>query len=286
MPEATIRGVRINYLTLGDSGPWVTFNPGGRRDHTEMLTLARGMVERGMRVLLQDRRNSGASEVSIDGEGGEAEIWSDDLAELARTLGISQIYVGGSSSGCRLAIVTALRHPKLVRGLLLWRLTGGREVARMLSENYYDQYVEIASKGGMAAICEGEHFRDVIKLRPANRDRLMAMDPKDFIAVMKRWGEDFMAGADLAIVGVSEAQFRSLTIPVCMILANDKVHRPIYTRKAHELIADSEIHEMVPRLPDDQLHDRFVAAEWNPKMPAMAELFSNTVLRNEAKRKT
>ena len=50
MPEATIRGVRINYLTMGVSGPWVTFNPGGRRDHSEMLPLAKGMVERGMQT--------------------------------------------------------------------------------------------------------------------------------------------------------------------------------------------------------------------------------------------
>ena len=31
MPQATIRGVEINYEVLGERGPWVALQPGGRR---------------------------------------------------------------------------------------------------------------------------------------------------------------------------------------------------------------------------------------------------------------
>jgi hypothetical protein len=29
MPVATVRGVEINYLVLGEQGPWVALQPGG-----------------------------------------------------------------------------------------------------------------------------------------------------------------------------------------------------------------------------------------------------------------
>ena len=31
MPIATVRGVEINYQVLGERGPWVALQPGGRR---------------------------------------------------------------------------------------------------------------------------------------------------------------------------------------------------------------------------------------------------------------
>ena len=31
MPVATVRGVDINYEVLGERGPWVALQPGGRR---------------------------------------------------------------------------------------------------------------------------------------------------------------------------------------------------------------------------------------------------------------
>ena len=31
MPLATIRGAAINYVVVGEKGPWVSLSPGGRR---------------------------------------------------------------------------------------------------------------------------------------------------------------------------------------------------------------------------------------------------------------
>src|SRR5205814_10488291 len=69
------------------------------------------------------RRSSdlGASEVVIDGEDSEYEIWADDLHELLSQLKALPVFVGGSSSGCRTSLLFALRHPEAVRGLMLDR---------------------------------------------------------------------------------------------------------------------------------------------------------------------
>src|SRR5215207_3825106 len=184
MPVAQVRGVNINYEVLGHRGPWMALSPGGRRALGEIRYLAEPLAQAGYRVLLHDRRNCGASDVVIDGTESEYEIWADDLYELLSQLNALPAIVGGSSSGCRLAILFALRHPASVRALLLWRVTGGAFAAQRLAENYYGQFITAARSGGMAAVAEMEHWRDRIAANPANREKLMAMGTERFIAAM------------------------------------------------------------------------------------------------------
>jgi len=124
MPEALVRGVRINYEVIGDHGPWIALTPGSRRSFGELTDLSKAIAASGYRVLLHDRRNCGASDVAFDGSGSEHEVWADDLYALGKELGALPMYVGGSSAGARLAILYALRHADGLRGLVLWRVTG------------------------------------------------------------------------------------------------------------------------------------------------------------------
>jgi pimeloyl-ACP methyl ester carboxylesterase len=184
MPDATIRGVTLNYRVFGTSGPWIAFTPGSRRGFGELVTLAERIASAGYRVLLHDRRNCGASEVGIEPIASEHEIWADDFDLLCKQLGATPIWAGGSSAGARLALLFALRHPESVSGLLLWRVTGGAHAAEKLSQQYYGAFIALADKGGMEAVCASEHFAECIRARPSNRDRLMSMSPKDFIDTM------------------------------------------------------------------------------------------------------
>src|SRR5262249_32272385 len=204
MPERVIRGVQINYELIGQAGPVIALTPGARRACGELVALAHRIAANGYRVLLHDRRNCGASEVAFDGSASENEIWADDLPELGRQLDALPMYVGGSSSGARLAILYALRHPDALRGLLLWRVTGGKEAVDKLAESYYGQFARIARAGGMLAVCASEHFAACIKARPANREKLMASDAAAFIAVMTAWREMFLKSSELPIAGATE----------------------------------------------------------------------------------
>jgi pimeloyl-ACP methyl ester carboxylesterase len=125
MPIATIRGVEINYQVSGERGPWVALQPGGRRGLDGVTPLGQKLAEAGNRVLVYDRRNCGASAVSFDGGDSENEVWAEDLHQLLLQLDAAPAFIGGSSSGCRLALLEALHYPADVRGLLLWRVTGG-----------------------------------------------------------------------------------------------------------------------------------------------------------------
>ncbi len=224
MPVATIRGVDINYEMLGERGPWVALQPGGRRALAGVKSLGEKLAEAGCRVLVYDRRNCGASGVSFDGGNSENEIWAEDLRALMAQLDALPAYIGGSSSGCRLALLMALRHPTDVRGLLLWRVTGGAYAAQRLVENYYGQFIDAAQRGGMEAVCRTEHFAELIGSNPGNRGRLMAIEPRHFIGTMEEWRRAFNEGADHPVIGLSPAELRSLTMPACIIPGNDRVH--------------------------------------------------------------
>ena len=151
MPVTTIRGVDINYEILGERGPFVALQPGGRRAGAGVRLLAEKLAEAGNRVLIYDRRNCGASGIAIEG-GSEYDEWIEDLHDLLARLDALPAYIGGSSSGCRLALLLARQRPEDVQGLLLWRVTGGAYAAHRLTNQYYTSHIEAAEKGGMAAV--------------------------------------------------------------------------------------------------------------------------------------
>jgi len=275
MPIANVRGVHINYQVVGDRGPWVALSPGGRRDLGVVEPLAELVAEAGFRVLLHDRRNCGASDVVIAGEESEYEIWADDLYELLSQLGARPAFVGGSSSGCRLSLLLALRHPDAVRALLLWRVTGGRFAAERLAHNYYGQFIDVAKEGGMAAVCDTEFFRERIQQNPRNRERLSAMDPKRFIDVMEHWREYFIRDADLPVIGASADDLRSITLQACVIPGNDWTHPRRVGEAASQLLPKGELHILMPQ---DMEVDLYIEA-WDEKREEMAAIFVDFLKR-------
>jgi pimeloyl-ACP methyl ester carboxylesterase len=275
MPEAVVRGVCINYEVVGNSGPWIALTPGSRRPYGELVDLAKAIAASSYRVLLHDRRNCGASDVAFDGSGSEHEVWADDLYALGEYLGARPMYVGGSSAGARLAILYAMRHADGLRGLLLWRITGGHEAVDRLAENYYGQFIKIARAGGMQAVCESEHFSECIKARPSNRDRLLKTDVGQFITVMTYWRECFLQSANLPIVGATEADLRAIKAPACLIAGNDGIHTPATARKAASLIPNSELHDdVVEKRSDNNLLKEWDRKEWRDAEPRIAAVFA------------
>ncbi len=280
MPLANVRGVTINYEVLGSQGPWVALSPGGRRGLEGVQSLAGRIAAAGCRVLIHDRRNCGASDVAIEGAGSEYEIWADDLHVLLSQLKALPAYIGGSSSGCRLAILFALRHPECVQGLLLWRVTGGGVAARRLAQKYYGELIVAAKQGGMAAVCESEHFKERIAERPANRERLMKMDPARFIDVMSNWNRYFIDGADLPIIGATEQQLKSIKAPACVVPGNDNSHPRRVGENLGKLLPRCELRSLQLKDYDLDLSPR---DEWDAKEGELASIFVDFVQRAQSR---
>jgi pimeloyl-ACP methyl ester carboxylesterase len=279
MSVTNIRGVDINYEILGERGPFVALQPGGRRAGAALRSLAAKIAEAGHRVIIYDRRNCGASGIAIGGES-ENEEWAEDLHELLARLDALPAYIGGSSSGCRLAMILALRRPEDVRGLLLWRVTGGAHAAERLTNQYYTSHIEAAEKGGMAAVCAMEHWSEVIAANPKARAILMAMEPRDFIARMVQWRRSFQAGADHPVIGLSPPELRGMTMPACIAPGSDPVHPRNAGQAAHRLMPNAEYHQVVT---DDHPDIEAAFADWDKKEGLLAATFID-FLRRQARR--
>jgi pimeloyl-ACP methyl ester carboxylesterase len=279
MPLATVHGAAIHYEVVGEKGPWVSLSPGGRRPLEAVRSLGARIAQAGYRVLLHDRRNCGASDVIIDGDESEYDIWADDLHALMRELQALPAHIGGASSGCRMSILFTLRHPQSVRSLLLWRVTGGRVAAEHLARQYYTDYIELAGRGGMAAVCDSEHFRERVAARPENRARLMAMDTQRFISVMSHWREYFIAGADQPVIGASEAELRSIRVPACIVPGNDRIHARRAGDNVGRLMPGGEVHDIMPAGPD---LGEIPFDEWDRREGQLAAVFLEFLTRAEA----
>ncbi len=280
MPLANVRGVTLHYEVLGSKGPWVALSPGGRRAIEGVESLAQRIAQAGYRVLVHDRRNCGASDVAIEGKDSEYEIWADDLHELLQQLGGLPAWIGGSSSGCRMALLFTMRHPQATRGMLLWRVTGGGAAAKRLAQRYYGQYISIAKQGGMAAICATEEFSERILERPANRERLTKMDPARFIEVMDHWHRNFSAGADQPVIGASEAELKAVTTPACIVPGNDLSHLRTVAENLGRLLPDAEVHPLITKQYELDVAPR---EEWNAREGELAAIFLDYMQRVETR---
>ncbi|HUQ73335.1 MAG TPA: alpha/beta hydrolase [Burkholderiales bacterium] len=277
MPTMNVRGVDIHYRVIGERGPWLALITGGRRGFTEFVPLAEKIAAHGVRVLIHDRRNTGGSDVVIEGSDGEEEIWTDDLYEMLGKLGARPAVVGGASSGARTSVLTYLRHPDAVRALFLMRVTGGAFAAGRLPEMYYGQFIKAAKEGGMAAVCATEQYQERIAANPSNKDRLMKMDPKRYIQVMSHWLEIFTRGPVAPMYGVTEAQLKSIKVPAIVIPGNDKTHASAEGRAIQKLIPGSQLVDL--GLADQDL-PLVPFTDWAPQEAAIAKTCADFVHRH------
>jgi pimeloyl-ACP methyl ester carboxylesterase len=283
MPVSTIRGVNINWQAVGDRGPWVMMTTGGRRGHDEFIPLAQKIAKSGFRVMLHDRRNTGASDLWIEGDEGEEAMWLGDMHELMASHDALPAFFSGSSAGARTSMRFYLRYPQAVRGLLLLRVTGGPFAAGRLPEQYYGQFISAAQQGGMAAVCAMDAWKERFKENPRGQDYLAKLPVDKFIGVFTRWNQIFEAGAHLPVMGVTEQELRSIRIPTIIIPGNDNTHSSASGVVAQKLIPGSELH----RLPiTDQDVPLIPFPEWGAYEDEIAGVFVDFMQRAMAGEKS
>mmetsp|Transcript_130346 Transcript_130346/g.405483 ORF Transcript_130346/g.405483 Transcript_130346/m.405483 type:complete len:289 (-) Transcript_130346:115-981(-) len=245
-------GVGIRYELLGDSGPCAVLIPGGQSGVCDgqlaalahLPRLSAVLQLRGFRVLLHDRRNTGASDAGYVAAAAatEAELQADDLFRLLEHLGVGPAVLVGVSSGGRLALLLARRHAPAVRALVLMNLTGGAVAAETLGREYYRRYVAAAeSAEGMEAVCRAPHFRALCEANPGNRRRLEAMAAGDFAAVMRASAAWLEASAGDPVLGHTREELGGVKHPAKVIFTMHQANCPMHTLKA-----SGELHAALP----------------------------------------
>lgn len=239
MPYANINGTNLFYEDYG-SGPAVLLTPGGRVDRNGLRPIG-ALISPHCRVLLHDRRNCGRSDIVIGGELSEQHIWAEEMAGLLQHLGITSVYAVGGSAGSRTSLTLATRHPELVKGSLIWEVSGGPRSGAVMAPGYYGQYIEAAKRGGMEAVAATEFFAQRLLDNPSNRERLLGMGVQEFCAVMQRWSDTFARPNPVG--DLTEAELRHIACPVFIFAGNtpDEVHHVSAAENAHRLIPNSKM---------------------------------------------
>lgn len=246
MAELKINGCSIHYDEFGRGQVPAVLTPGGRWGAYVMHLIAEELA-RDFRVIVWDRRNTDRrSSIVIAGDQSEADIWADDLAALIEVLQLGPCYLG-EYAGCRTTPLLALKHPELVRGLMLGWISGGEYPAERLPKNFYRGYIAAAMRRGMQGVAETSHFADSIKHNPANRDALMAMQPLAFIRQMAYWEAFFNTSGDLPVAGcrMSDDEWRSIKAPVSVTGGVDPVHPTAAALRLRALLPNCFYHEPV-----------------------------------------
>ena len=248
MATLSVGDGQIAYEERGRGAP-VVLTPGGRWAGYVMQTLASELA-REFRVVTWDRSNTdGASSVVLTGDTSEADLWADQLAALIRALDLGPCYVG-EYAGCRTTPLLCVKHPELVKGLMLAWPSAGEVPAERLPRNMHRPYLRAALRSGMAAVAETRVFAASVQKNPSNRERLLAGAPLEFVRQMAYWEAYFTTSADLPTAGcrLSEAEWRSIRVPATVTGGVDPMHPTAAAQRLHGLLPLSTYHDPVVTL--------------------------------------
>lgn len=245
MPRLTVNGASLAYDVIGSGARAVAITPGGRfsKDTPGVRELAAALAAQDCRVLVHDRPNCGESEVLFTGPS-ETRQNADALAGLLRALDFGPTLIVAASGGAREAIVTAIHHPEVVRGLFVQWLSGGAIGIATLPIFYCADAALAAATHGMVAVAALPGWQEPLTRWPANRDRILAQDVEAFIATMHRWAEAYFP-TDAPIPCVTRAELAALRLPVTVLRSGlSDPHHPRATSEAvAALIPGAELRE-------------------------------------------
>ena len=218
MARIDINGVGIEYEIVGEGERTAAITPGGRfsKDAAGIRELAEALAQGGFRVLIWDRPNCGASDISVTGPS-ESFQNADMLAGLLRALDMGPALLVGGSGGARESLLTAIRHPDVVeRAFVLW-LSGGAVGIATLPSFYCADALIAATHGGMAEVADLPGWQEPLTRHPANRERMLGLNPAAFIATMTRWAEAYFPQPGVPIPCVTPDDLAAIKVPVMVL---------------------------------------------------------------------
>lgn len=173
MAQADVNGTQIWHEVNGSGHPLLML-PGLGLDHN-YYRFGEPLLRDTAATVLVDPRGIGESRKDDPEDVTySAELWADDFAALARHLGYAQIDVLGSSLGGSMAQAMALRHPDLIRSIIV--IGGFSELDRAMETNF-SLRKKIIAKLGMS-----EELADFMGLSTMTRE---FMDTDEGLAAMQ-----------------------------------------------------------------------------------------------------
>jgi pimeloyl-ACP methyl ester carboxylesterase len=219
-----------------------------------------GLAER-YRVTAFDNR--GAGRTAMPEGPATVEAMADDAAGVLRALDIPSAHVAGFSGGSIIAQELALRHPELVRSLVLQSTWPAPDRYLRTWMQFVRWLVEVAP--GERAFLEG-FFLDIYTARAYNDGTVDAFIDEVLAFPHKQATEHVQAHLDAFIGHDTTDRLPQIAAPTLVLAGGrDSVSRPELGRAVAELIPGARFDVM-----DEECHQPFqeVPDDWNARVDA------------------
>jgi pimeloyl-ACP methyl ester carboxylesterase len=224
-----VNGARI-YHEVRESGPSVLFIAGATGDGGHFERVAELLSDE-FTVVTYDRRGNSRSLRPDGWESTSAQQQSDDVAGLIEALGIAPAVVFGTSGGAIIGLDLVIRHPELVRGVILHDsamfsvLPNPEEVMGAIQQVVESGMQREGLRGGMEAFMRIFVEEDAFEnLDPELRERMLGNGETffglDFPGVGSYHPDDAtLAGVDVPVVVMAGAESPAFLVEVSRWLA-------------------------------------------------------------------
>lgn len=236
MAKVEVNGLKIAYEIIGSGERTIALTCGGRfsKDALGVRELAEVLAERGFKVLIWDRINTGESDISFDAET-ESILNADALAGLLRAIDFGPTLLMGGSAGARVSMMVAIRDPEVVSGLFLMTISGGALGLGFLAAFYHMESALAAVTGGMEAVANAPCWTEQMTRNPRNRQKMLSQDLDSFVATMQRWADAFFPKSECPVPGLTPEDLATIKVPT-YVIRSDKTDMH-HTRETSETVA-------------------------------------------------
>jgi pimeloyl-ACP methyl ester carboxylesterase len=207
--------------------------------------------------------NRGAGRTAMPEGPASVEMMADDAAQVLRALEVPSAHVAGFSGGSIIAQELALRHPELVRSLVLqstWPVPDAYPRAWILFVRWL---VEVAPSE--RAFLEG-FFLDIYTAR-AHNDGTVAQFIEEVLAFPhKQRTEDLQRYLDAFVHHDTSDRLGQIAVPTLVLAGGrDSTARPELCRAVAELIPGARFEVM-----EEEAHQPFqeIPEQWNARVDA------------------
>jgi 3-oxoadipate enol-lactonase len=138
MPRMAIHGADLYYEEHGDGPETIVFAHGLLWDRRLFAPQIAALADR-YRCIAFDFRGHGESQVTADGY--DMDTLTEDAAELIRVLGCAPCHFAGLSMGGFVAMRLAIRHPELIRSLMLLETSADPEPEENLTRYRFLRFI-------------------------------------------------------------------------------------------------------------------------------------------------
>lgn len=112
-----VRGVELHYIEQGQGEPLILLH-GGQGDYRSWEPQIKAFSQQ-YRVISYSRRYHYPNDNPLTANNHSAYVEADDLAAFIRKLKLGRVHLVGTSIGAFTALVLAVKHPEMVRSLVL-----------------------------------------------------------------------------------------------------------------------------------------------------------------------